>query len=74
MSEARSQVCGQETRKGYIKACPASRKQVSIFESKKDYPPLQNCLKKLIVFAPCNVQQKLIRMHKIALSISNWTF
>ena len=40
VSEASSQVCGQETREGYVKARLASRERISIFESKKDYPPL----------------------------------
>jgi hypothetical protein len=38
VSEASSQVCGQETREGFIEARLASRERVSIFESKKDYP------------------------------------
>ena len=37
VSESSSQVCGQETREGYIKTRLASRKRMSIFESKKDF-------------------------------------
>ena len=36
VSEASSQVCGQQTREGNIEARLASRERVSIFESKKD--------------------------------------